>query len=195
MRSKSGADGEYALPFFQFAKRTIHKASQRESAGLRGLEWFGQCLRLTRIDDGLHWVGRSNGDQTCAGSQRCTSGEDGRAAFSDRTGEQQHVAVGSFVRIGCADEGQRCELCRLGPTSGTLTDFLHQRGGRADLTNFEIPATTGLIGQKLTNLRSRKRDSLVREQNGPFRGLAIGWRTGGHINGKNKSRSREPGAS
>src|SRR5260370_12617752 len=110
MRSKSGADGEYAFPFFQFAKRTVHKASQRERTGLRGLERFGHVFRLTRSDNGLHWLGRSNSDQTCAGSQRRTSGENSRAAFSQRTGEKQQGPVASLLRNGRAKHGERLDF-------------------------------------------------------------------------------------
>src|SRR5260370_1373840 len=129
MRAKTGADGENALPFFQFPKRTVHKAAQGECAGFQGLERFSHVLRLPLSDDVLHWLWHSDRDQSCAGSQRRASGEDGSAAFSQRTGEKQYVAVSALVRIGCADERERGEFLRLGPTSGALADFLDQRSG------------------------------------------------------------------
>ena len=62
MSAEAGANSEHALPLFQIAKRAIQQASQRECPGFRGLERLGHVLRLTRGNDGLHWLWCGNRD-------------------------------------------------------------------------------------------------------------------------------------
>ncbi len=140
MGTKTRADGEHALSLFQFAKSAIQQASQRERAGFRGLQRFGHVFRLTRGNDGLHRLWSGNRDQSCARSQGRASGKDGRAAFSHRTGEKQHVAVGSLVRIGCADQRERCKFVRSSPAEVTVSEFFDQIWRRANGNDFQDTA-------------------------------------------------------